>query len=386
MTLADRRRIAVALAGAGAFLNLYSPQAVLPLLAKEFGATEAGIALIMFASTFAIAFTAPFTGVIADVLGRKRVITAAMIALVIPTAMTALSPNLETMIVWRFVQGLVLPPIFAVTIAYIGGEMPADEATGMTGIYTAGAALGGFTGRLLTGLLAEPIGWRGAFLVDAGLTALLAIAVIVLLPRERQFVRAANLTASLKQMIKHLRNPKLLATYAVGFGVLFNFIATFTFVSFHLAAAPFNLSPAALGLIFTVYLIGTFLVPWVGKGVSRFGRRRFVVGILALWMGGVLLTLVPWLPAVIAGLTIAAACGFLCQASSQSYVATSSRTGISAAIGLYVTAFYVGGSVGAVLPGLAWDAAKWTGTVAMVVGMQTIMMLIVWLAWSKDRR
>ena len=133
MIFADRRRYAVALAGAGAFLNLYSPQAVLPLLAKEFGATEAGIALIMFASTFAVALTAPFTGVIADVLGRKRVITAAMIALVIPTVMSALSPNLETMIFWRFVQGLMLPPIFAVTIAYIGGEMPADEATGMTG-------------------------------------------------------------------------------------------------------------------------------------------------------------------------------------------------------------------------------------------------------------
>src|SRR5947207_12813752 len=93
MIFADRRRSAVALAGAGAFLNLYSPQAVLPLLAKEFGATEAGIALIMFASTFAIAFTAPFTGAIADVLGRKRVITAAMIALVLPTVMTAHAPH-----------------------------------------------------------------------------------------------------------------------------------------------------------------------------------------------------------------------------------------------------------------------------------------------------
>lgn len=386
MTLADRRRIAVALAGAGAFLNLYSPQAVLPLLAGEFGASEAGIALIMFASTLAVALTAPFTGAIADVIGRKRVITGAMIALVIPTVMTAFSPNLEAMIFWRFVQGLVLPPIFAVTIAYIGGEMPADEATGMTGIYTAGAALGGFVGRLLTGLLAEPIGWRNAFLVDAALTALLAIAVIALLPREKQFVRAANLKASVTQMLKHLHNPRLVATYAVGFGVLFNFIATFTFVSFHLAAPPFNLSPAALGLLFTVYLVGTFLVPLIGRAVTRFGRRRFVISILALWIGGVLLTLIPSLPAVILGLTLAAACGFLCQASSQSYVATSSKTGISSAIGLYVTAFYVGGSVGALLPGLAWDAAKWPGTVAMVVAMQTIMMLIVWLAWSKDRR
>ncbi len=386
MIFADRRRYAVALAGAGAFLNLYSPQAVLPLLAREFGASEASIALIMFASTFAIAVTAPFTGAIADVIGRKRVIIGAMIALVIPTVMTAFAPSLEAMIFWRFVQGLVLPPIFAVTVAYIGAEMPADEATGMTGIYTMGAALGGFIGRLLTGLLAEPIGWRNAFLADAVLTAVLAIAVILLLPREKKFVRAANLKASVRQMLGHLRNPKLVATYAVGFGVLFNFIATFTFVSFHLAAPPFNLSPAALGLIFSVYLVGTFIVPWVGSGVSRFGRRRFVIGIIALWIGGVLLTLAPSLLAVIAGLVLAAACGFLCQASSQSYVATSSKTGISSAIGLYVTAFYVGGSVGALLPGLAWQAAKWPGTVAMIIAMQTIMMLIVWLAWSKDRR
>ena len=98
-----------------------------------------------------------------------------------------------------------------------------------------------------------------------------------------------------------------MATYAVGFGVLFNFIATFTFISFHLAAPPFNLSPAALGFIFTVYLVGTFIVPLVGQGVSRFGRRRFVIAILALWVLGILLTLVPSLIAVIVGLTLAAA-------------------------------------------------------------------------------
>jgi YNFM family putative membrane transporter len=386
MIFADRRRYAVALAGAGAFLNLYSPQAVLPLLQKEFGTTEAGIALIMFASIIAVALTAPFTGAIADVIGRRRVIIGAMIALVIPTLMTAFAPNLETMIFWRFVQGLMLPPIFAVTVAYIGAEMPADEATGMTGIYTMGAGLGGFAGRLLTGLLAEPFGWRNAFLADAVITAVLAVAVILLLPREKKFVRAPNLTASLKQMAGHLRNPRLVATYAVGFGVLFNFIATFTFVSFHLAAAPFNLSPAALGLIFTVYLVGTFFAPLVGRGVARFGRRHFVIIVLALWIGGILLTLIPSIVAVIAGLTFAATCGFLCQATSQSYVATATRTGISSAIGLYVLAFYVGGSVGALLPGLAWQAAKWPGTVAMVIVVQTIMMLIVWLAWSKDGR
>lgn len=382
----DRRHVAVALAGAGAFLNLYAPQSVLPLLAQEFGATAADIAMIMSAATFAIAFTAPFTGVIADVLGRKRVIAAAMLALVVPTAMTALSPNLEAMIFWRFVQGLMLPPIFAVTVAYIGGEWPTDEATGVTGLYTAAAGLGGFIGRLSTGLLADPVGWRGAFLFDAALTLACAIGVILLLPRETQFVRASNLAASLRQMLAHLRNPRLIATFAVGFGVLFNFIAIFTFVSFHLAAPPFNLSPAALGMIFAVYLLGTVTTPLVGRAVSRFGRRPFVTGIIAVWAFGVALTLVPSLLAIAIGLAIAAAAGFLCQAAAQSYVATSAGSGLSAAIGLYVTAFYVGGSVGAVVPGAAWEAFGWPGTVAMVLAMLALMAGIVRTAWAHSVR
>jgi predicted MFS family arabinose efflux permease len=384
--LSNQRQLAVALAGAGAFLNLYAPQAVLPLLAGEFGVSAAGIAMIMSAATFAVAFTAPFTGAIADVLGRKRVIAAAMVALVVPTLMLAFAPNLEMMIFWRFVQGLMLPPIFAVTVAYIGGEWPADEATGVTGLYTAAAGLGGFFGRLLTGLFAEPIGWRGAFMIDAALTALCALAVIALLPRETKFVRATSLAASLRQMLAHLSNPKLLATFGIGFGVLFNFIAVFTYVSFHLAAPPYNLTPAELGLIFVVYLLGTATTPLVGRAVARFGRRHFVIAMLALWAAGLAMTLLPSLIAIIAGLAIAAACGFLCQASSQSFVATTARHGISSAIGLYVTAFYVGGSVGAFLPGLAWDAGGWPSTVAMVFAMLAAMATLVLMAWPRQRR
>jgi len=382
MTL-DSRRLAVALAGGGAFLNLYSPQAILPLLSTEFGASAADISTIMTVSTLAVALTAPFTGAVADVLGRKRLIGAAMLALVVPTVMIAFSPNLEAIVFWRFLQGLLLPPIFAVMVAYIGGEWPADEAVGITGLYVSGSALGGFLGRFLTAVLVDPIGWRGAFLFDAALTALCAVGVILLLPRERNFVRATNLGVSLRQMVGHLANPQLLATFAVGFGVLFSFMAIFTFVNFLLAAPPFNLSPAALGAIFVVYLFGTITVPTTGRWVARFGRRHFVIGVLAAWVTGVALTLAPSLIVIIAGLAIAAVCGLFVQASSQSFIATSAKTGTSSAIGLYVTAFYVGGSVGTLLAGLAWEARGWIGVVSLVAAMLAFMALTVALAWQR---
>ena len=131
----DPRKIAVAIAGFCTFLNLYSPQALLPALAGEFGVGAAEISTIMTASTLAIALTAPFTGAIADVLGRKRVIAAAMLAVVVPTIGAAFAPDVQALVVWRFMHGLLLPPIFAVTIAYIGDEFPPAEANGVFGIW-----------------------------------------------------------------------------------------------------------------------------------------------------------------------------------------------------------------------------------------------------------
>src|SRR5215831_21056161 len=114
----DRRKIAVATAGFCTFLTLYSPQALLPALAREFGVGAAEISAIMTASTLAIALTAPFIGPVADVLGRKRVIAAAMLAVVVPLTGAALAPDVQ-----------------ALVVAYIGDEWPAARVAGVAGIY-----------------------------------------------------------------------------------------------------------------------------------------------------------------------------------------------------------------------------------------------------------
>jgi MFS transporter, YNFM family, putative membrane transport protein len=376
-------RLAAGLAGYCAFINLYSPQSILPLLSEEFGVGAAEISTIITVSTLAVALTAPFTGTVADVLGRKRVIVAAMFVMVIPTVMVGLSTSLSALIFWRAVQGLVLPPIFAVTVAYIGDELPHHEATTVAGIYSSGSSLGGFSGRLFTGLLADLISWRAGFVALAAITFAGAIAVAFLLPHERKFVRSEGLRASGRQMLAHLRNGQLIATYAVGFGVLFNFIATFTYISFYLAAPPYNLSASWLGAIFLVYLTGSVLTPWTGWAVGRFGRRRFMVRVIAVWGVGIALTLVPSLPLIIAGLAVCAGCGLICQAVSTGYVAVTAKAGRSSAVGLYVTSFYVGGSFGAALGGLAWIFGGWPACVALVALMLVILAAIVFFGWTR---
>jgi MFS family permease len=363
--LLDRRALGIAFAAIAAFIDLYATQALLPLFAREFQASPAAVSHTVSATTFAVALIAPFTGAVADMLGRKRVIITAMFALVVPTVMVALAPSLGAIVAWRFVQGLLLPPIFAVTVAYIGEEFP-SEATRMTGIYVAASGVGGFLSRFLTGLLAEHYGWRWAFVGLALVTLGCAVGGAVLLPRERRFHRSGGVVAALGFIAAHLRNPQLLATYAVGFGVLFAFVAVFTYVNFLLAAPPFLLSTAALGTIFVVYLVGVAIAPLTGRLVEAFGRRRLVTLAAIVWIVGLAVTLVPNLWVILAGLCVCVACGFLCQSCATSYVAVTARQARSSAVGLYVTIYYLGGGAGAVIAGYGWGLAGWPGCIAIV--------------------
>jgi MFS transporter, YNFM family, putative membrane transport protein len=378
----DPRRVAVAFAAVGAFLHLYAPQAVLPMMAQEYGVGASEASPIITAGTFAVAATAPFTGVLSDVLGRKRLIVAAMALLLIPATMTAMAESLNQLIIWRFMHGLLLPPIFAVTIAYIGDEYPPAEANGVFGVYAAFSAVGGFLGRFVPGMLTQYVGWRGGFLVLAAGSVICLLMVMLLLTPERKFVAAGNFGTSLRQMLAHLRNPRLVATYAVGFGVLFNFIATFTYLSFHLAAPPFNRSPAFLGSVFVVYLVGSLASLWLGRAIALLGRRNFVLCVLAVWAAGMLASLLPSVAAVVLTLVLASTCGILTQASSTSFVAITAKTGTAAAVGLYVMWFYIGGTFGGWLPGLAYEAGGWPYSLVLVLGMLAMQAIIVAKFWK----
>jgi MFS transporter, YNFM family, putative membrane transport protein len=378
----DTRSLAVATAGFAAFVNLYSPQALLPRLASEFHVGPGEISALMTASTGAIALSAPFSGALADVTGRKRLITAAMFAVVAPTLIMTFAGSVPQLILWRFVQGMLLPPIFAVAVAYIGDEWPPSDVARVAGIYISGSSVGGFCGRFIPGLLTDVIGWRAAIQVMALITLIAATIVAATLSPERHFVRSGGLVSSLGQMIHHFRNRRLVATYAIGFGVLFNFIATFTYVNFHLAAPPYLFSPTLLGALFLTYLVSSPIVPWVGRAIALFGRRQFVLGTIALWVVGALLLLAPPVVVIIAGLTLCAVCGMVCQAVSTGYVTLTAKEGRSLAVGLYASMYYIGGSAGAFLTGLAWASAGWPGCVAVIVAVQVIMAVIVAAAWD----
>ena len=99
-------------------------------------------------------------------------------------------------------------------------------------------------------------------------------------------------------------------------------------------------------------------MPWVGRGIALFGRRRFVLGIIAVWIVGALLMLAPPVVFILAGLTLCAVCGMLCQTVATGYVTMTAKEGRSSAVGLYASIYYIGGSAGAFLTGIRLDEGR----------------------------
>lgn len=367
--------------GFSTFVNLYVTQPLLPLFRQIFHASELMVSLTVSAPVLAVALTAPFQGLVADRLGRKRVIVAAIAGLAVPTFLSASAASLPQLILWRFLQGLFIPGIISVIIAYISEESPRQAIGSTMAIYVTGTVIGGFAGRMVIGFVASHWSWRSGLVALGAITLAGALATVRLLPRETKFVRG-KASLSLAPLVSHLRNPQLLATYAVGFNILFSLVGAFTYVNFYLADKPFSLGPAALGQVFTVYLIGACVTPVAGRLLDRIGYRMTLLGAVVMGAVGMLLTLVHVLFAIISGLALAASGVFVCQAAASSNVGKAASEGRSSAAGLYVALYYFGGFAGSIIPGFFWARAGWPACVAVILCVQTITGLIAYRLWE----
>lgn len=375
------------LIGFFAFLNVYSIQSVLPLVMQDFHASALQAGMTVGATVLAVGLVSPVMGMLSDAFGRRNILCWSMFAMTLPTALIPVSQSLETLIALRFLQGLAVPGIVVVLIAYIAEEFRNGGGVArMTATYVGGTVMGGFSGRFISGHLAEFLGWRGAFFSLAILNLAGALLVLWLLPASRHFVPNRNVSGVLATLGRHLRHKRLMASCAVGFCVLFSLVGTFTYVNLYLASSPFNLSVSGLANVFGVYLVGVLVTPLAGRRIERLGYMKSLLWALAFSAGGLLLTLVPFLPLVVAGLAVCSSGIFLCQSATISAISKNVTEGRSLATGIYYMSYYAGGAVGTWGAGLAYEASGWPGSVLTITLVQLLAAVMVVLVWRSNER
>jgi predicted MFS family arabinose efflux permease len=364
-----------------AFLNVYSIQAVLPMVMDDFHASAVQAGFTVGATVLGIGLVSPFMGMLSDAFGRKLILCTSLFALTIPTALIPLSNGLGMLMLLRFLQGLAVPGIVVVLIAYISEEFRAGGVVRMTSTYVGGTVMGGFCGRFITGHAGDLLGWRGAFVTLAVMNFAGALLVVWLLPSSRNFVANRNVSEAIGTLSRHLQNKRLMAACAVGFCVLFSLVGTFTYVNLHLAGPPFQLSTAGLANVFAVYLVGVMVTPMASRHIERLGFMKSLLCALGVSASGLLLTLLPNLFSVVVGLTVCSTGVFLCQSATISAIAKSVNEGRSLATGIYYMSYYAGGAAGSWVAGLAFVRWDWSGSVLTITLVQALAAAIVVVVW-----
>ncbi|MEV5849287.1 MFS transporter [Streptomyces sp. NPDC051985] len=375
-----RMSFALFLAGVATFALLYSTQALLPLISDGYGVSASDASWTVAAATGGLAlFVIPMSA-LSERFGRRTVMTASLAVAVTVGLLVPFAPSLGVLVVLRGVQGAALAGLPASATAYLAEEVRPRALVTAIGLFVAGNSVGGMSGRVITGWVAQEWGWRVA-VGTVGLIAVgCAVAFRLLLPAPKHF-RAGSLHPRrlLATVRDHLANPLLRRLYAIGALFMTVFGGVYTVIGYRLTEEPFSLPQGVIGSIFLVYLVGTVSASTAGRLVGRLGRRG------ALYLGGgttaagLLLSLADSLPLVLLGLVLITAGFFAGHAVASSAVSKTATHGRAQASALYQSAYYIGSSAGSTIGALAFHASGWSGTVGVglcaVLGVVTITAL-----------
>ena len=369
---AYRRILAgLAFAGVSTFAQLYSTQAVLPLIAGELQVTAAEAALTISLATVGLAVTVLPWSFLADRIGRVRAMAWGISVATVLGLLAPLAPSFPVLLGLRMAEGMALGGIPAIAIAYLNEEVNKAHAALAAGTYVAGTTLGGLAGRLVAGPVGELWGWRAAALAVSAMATAAAVLFLVLVPPARNFTAAAaaGFHGALTTLSGHARNPRLLAIYVQAFLLMGGFVAVYNYLGFRLSGEPFSLPASLISLIFLAYLSGTVSARWAAGLTVRFGRRNVLVAGTVLMVAGLALTLTQLLGLILVGLLLFTGGFFAAHSIGSGWTGVIASTGRAQAASLYNLAYYLGSSVIGWAGGLLFQSLGWAALALAVVGL-----------------
>ncbi len=256
--------------------DLYLP--ALPALTQGFAAPMAQAQLTLTALLLAFGLSQLVWGPLSDRYGRRPILLIGLSAYVLAAVASALAPSMDLLIAWRAVQGAAMGAAVMCARAIVrdlytplqGAKVMSKALTGLGVIACLSAPLGG--------LLSDAFGWRAALAALAVFGAM-ALAAIGLRFQETvphknpDALRPVRLLSTWLGIARHPTFMAFSALSAAGYGGLFTFLASSSFVFIQVL----GLSKTQYGLVMFVnsvmYIGGTFVCR---RWLPVFGVKRAV--------------------------------------------------------------------------------------------------------------
>ena len=157
-----------------AFLDVTITNLAIPDLAQDFAAGVSSLSWVVTLYTILFASLLAPAGRFADLIGRRRLFAAGVIAFTAASLGAALSPSLGLLLVARGVQGVGAAMLLPASLAFVLADTAPEKRPAAIGFWASSASLAAIAGPALGGILVDATGWRALFLINVPLGVALA--------------------------------------------------------------------------------------------------------------------------------------------------------------------------------------------------------------------
>lgn len=220
----------------------------LPVFRDVFGVTDAEASLLVSAYFAVGVVVSPFIGLVADRVGRKRVLVASLLTFALSGVAAAFAPSFSALLVLRALQGTAAAGMFITTVTLVGDVFVGAQRNAVLGVNVAVLSTGAALFPIVGGALVA-VAWNVPFLLYLLAVPLSLFTVLVL--EEPVVEREVRDVGYLADAVSSLVGRRELALYGVAFATeLLTFGAIFTVLPF-LLAEEFGSTPVFAGLVLT---------------------------------------------------------------------------------------------------------------------------------------
>ncbi|MEQ5563721.1 MFS transporter [Providencia rettgeri] len=365
--------------GFATFALLYFVQPILPMLSEDFNISPATASLSLSLSTGLMALGLLITGPISDAIGRKNVMVIALACAALFTLLSSVMQSWQGILIARALVGLSLSGVAAVAMTYLSEEIHPSYVALSMGLYISGNSLGGMSGRLVTGMIADFYSWRVAVVILGSLALIAAIGFWRLLPPSQHFrassLKPKNLWVNLHL---HFRDKGLPFLFIEGFVLMGGFVTMYNYIGYRLLEAPYSFSQSTVGLLSVIYLTGTYSATKTGSLIHKYGLGRVLIASITMMLVGILITLYSNVWLVLLGMTILTTGFFAAHSVASSWVGRRAKRARGQASSLYLFSYYAGSSIAGTVGGLFWQHFGWNGVALFIAGILFIGIVIAY--------
>jgi len=348
---------------------------VIPRIADHFAMDPHTVALLATAFSLPYAIMQPVLGGLADAWGKTRLMTWALVALVVSAGIGAVAQSFPMLLLSRVMSGIVAGGVFPIAVAIAADLVTVEKRQVAVSRMLGAAMIGNVLGSPAAGMAADLIGWRGVFV---GMGVLAAIAMVAALVGFRGLKASAASRVSLRALpatyggIFH--NPLAKICYGA---VLVEAICLFGLMPYVAGLLAERGEPRAsiAGLVIAGFGIGgIFYASTVSLLLGRMGERGLMLAGGTL-MGCALMVVslpLPWwlqmLDFAVMGLGF-----YMLHGVIQIYASELAPTARGSAMAMHSASFFFGNALGPVVYGWTLPAVGLTATVlpagAILIGV-----------------